>query len=53
MPGAPDFPADTDEGGDELGVATFVTRVVGVGGDGIGEAVGGEDGAGSWTFSSW
>ncbi len=53
MPGAPNFPAFTDEGGVELGVATFVTRVVGVGGDGIGVAAGGEDGAGSSTFSSW
>lgn len=53
MPGAPNFPALTDGGGDELGVATFVTSVVGVGGAGIGAAAGVEDGAGSWTFSSW
>ena len=53
MPGAPNFPAFTDEAGDELGVATLVTSVVGVGGDGIGAAAGGVDGAGCWTSSSW
>lgn len=55
MPGAPDLPALlVDGGGEELGVATFVRRVVGVGGfeggDGVVEGV--EAGAGSLTFSS-
>ena len=42
-----------DGGGDELGVATFVRRVVGVGGCGIGIVVEVEAGAGSFTFSCW
>ena len=45
MPGAPNLPV---AGGEELGVdvATFVRRVVGVGGEGA--AAGG-----AWTLSSW
>lgn len=52
MPGAPYFPAFVDGGGEELGVATFVTRVVGVGGFEGGVVVVEESGAGSLTFSS-